>query len=190
MSWSVRMDRSISSPATPSRREGRSAPPKPGHPVGSWLEIVGKGAKFRHALSLAITRPLVKRAMPDRSMTLSDVLELDLGDPLGAFRQRFLLPDGIAYFDGHSLGPLPRQAQAKLGEVVEDQWVRDRTLADNLAIDSRLRGCDLVKIPNRDLVPGGSIRNRAIVTQQKTKRPAPCREFPIGLGTEHSARQG
>lgn len=57
-------------------------------------------------------------------MTLSGVLELDLGDPLRALRQRFLLPDGIAYFDGHSLGPLPCQAQAKLGEVVEDQWGR------------------------------------------------------------------
>ncbi|MCL6741444.1 kynureninase [Sphingomonas sp. RB56-2] len=62
--------------------------------------------------------------MPDRSMILSDVLELDLGDPLRAIRQRFLLPEGIAYFDGHSLGPLPRLTQAKLGEVVNDQWGR------------------------------------------------------------------
>jgi site-specific recombinase XerC len=41
--------------------------------------------------------------------------------------------------------------------------IRDRALFD-LAIDSKLRGCDLVKI-------GAEIRTRAIVIQQKTGRP-------------------
>lgn len=48
--------------------------------------------------------------------------------------------------------------------------LRDRALFD-LAIDSKLRGCDLVKIRIGDLVSGGRVRNRAIVIQQKTKRP-------------------
>ena len=40
----------------------------------------------------------------------------------------------------------------------------------NLAIDSKLRGCDIVKIKIGDVVAGGVIRNRATVMQQKTKR--------------------
>lgn len=48
--------------------------------------------------------------------------------------------------------------------------LRDRALFD-LAIDSKLRGCDLVKIKTGDLVAGTEIRNRAIVIQQKTGRP-------------------
>lgn len=48
--------------------------------------------------------------------------------------------------------------------------VRDRALFD-LAIDSKLRGCDLVKIKIGDLVSGAEIRTRAIVIQQKTGRP-------------------
>jgi hypothetical protein len=48
--------------------------------------------------------------------------------------------------------------------------IRDRALFD-LAIDSKLRGCDLVKIKIADLVSGAEIRTRAIVTQQKTGRP-------------------
>jgi len=48
--------------------------------------------------------------------------------------------------------------------------LRDRALFD-LAIDSKLRGCDLVKIKIGDLVSGTDIRTRAIVIQQKTGRP-------------------
>ena len=48
--------------------------------------------------------------------------------------------------------------------------LRDRALFD-LAIDSKLRGCDLVKLKIGDLVSGPDIRTRAIVIQQKTGRP-------------------
>ena len=48
--------------------------------------------------------------------------------------------------------------------------LRDRTLFD-LAIDSKLRGCDLVKIRIGDVVAGADIRNRATLIQQKTNRP-------------------
>jgi integrase len=47
---------------------------------------------------------------------------------------------------------------------------RDRALFD-LAIDSKLRGCDLVKIRIGDLFAGPDIRTRAIVIQQKTGKP-------------------
>lgn len=51
-----------------------------------------------------------------------------------------------------------------------EERLRDRALFD-LAIDSKLRGCDLVKIKIGDLVLGAEIRTRAIVVQQKTGRP-------------------
>lgn len=51
-----------------------------------------------------------------------------------------------------------------------EERLRDRALFD-LAIDSKLRGCDLVKLKVGDLVAGSDIRNRALVIQQKTSRP-------------------
>jgi len=51
-----------------------------------------------------------------------------------------------------------------------EQRLRDRALFD-LAIDSKLRGCDLVQLQIGDLVSGPNIRKRAAITQQKTGRP-------------------
>ena len=49
---------------------------------------------------------------------------------------------------------------------------QDRDLAlFNLAIDSKLRACDLVKIRVCDISQGGCVAKRAIVMQQKTKTP-------------------
>ena len=48
--------------------------------------------------------------------------------------------------------------------------LRDRALFD-FAIDSKLRGCDVVKVRTGDVVSGGRVRDRAIVVQQKTNRP-------------------
>ncbi|MFK7794841.1 MAG: tyrosine-type recombinase/integrase [Gammaproteobacteria bacterium] len=39
----------------------------------------------------------------------------------------------------------------------------------NLAIDSKLRGCDLVKLRVRDILNGDQIATRTIIMQQKTK---------------------
>jgi hypothetical protein len=51
-----------------------------------------------------------------------------------------------------------------------ERRLRDRAMFD-LAIDSKLRGCDIVKIKIGDLVSGGRVRSRAIVVQQKTGHP-------------------
>src|SRR5438105_12670071 len=49
---------------------------------------------------------------------------------------------------------------------------RTRDLAlFNLAIDSKLRGCDLVRLLVRDVSQGNSVLSRAIILQQKTHRP-------------------
>jgi len=41
----------------------------------------------------------------------------------------------------------------------------------NLAIDSKLRGCDLVALRVHDVVQGSHVAARAIVMQRKTQRP-------------------
>ncbi len=48
--------------------------------------------------------------------------------------------------------------------------VRDLAMF-NLAIDSKLRGCDLVNLYVRDITHGGQIMNRAMIIQRKTQRP-------------------
>ena len=48
--------------------------------------------------------------------------------------------------------------------------VRDLALFD-LAIDSKLRGCDLVALRVSDVAHGQSVLHRAIVLQRKTRRP-------------------
>ena len=53
----------------------------------------------------------------------------------------------------------------------------------NLAIDSKLRGCDLVKLQVRDIAHGTRVMSRAMVMQQKTKRPV---QFEITQQTRES----
>lgn len=48
--------------------------------------------------------------------------------------------------------------------------VRDLAMF-NLAIDSKLRGCDLVSLRVRDITHGSQILPRAMVIQRKTQRP-------------------
>lgn len=52
-------------------------------------------------------------------------LALDADDPIAAARARFLLPDGVVYLDGNSLGALCAPVPAVVADVVERQWGRD-----------------------------------------------------------------
>jgi kynureninase len=54
--------------------------------------------------------------------THSEVQALDDDDPLRSVKDRFVRPEGIAYFDGHSLGLLPRDTVRRQLEVVEQEW--------------------------------------------------------------------
>jgi integrase len=79
-----------------------------------------------------------------------------------------------AWNAGRKLGakrPLhPKQVWAIRFWLEQEHRLRDRALFD-LAIDSKLRGCDLVKVRIGELVSGARMRQRAIVIQQKTGRP-------------------
>jgi integrase len=63
----------------------------------------------------------------------------------------------------------PQQVWAIRFWLDRERRLRDRALFD-LAIDSKLRGCDVVKVKIGDLVSGSRVRSRAIVVQQKTGR--------------------
>ena len=61
---------------------------------------------------------------------------------------------------------------------------RHRDLAlFNLAIDSKLRGCDLTKLRVSDVTRGGRVMARAMVMQQKTQQPV---QFEITDETQES----
>ena len=55
----------------------------------------------------------------------------------------------------------------------------------NLAIDSKLRGCDLVRLKVTDLVVGDRVRERVTVIQSKTRRPV---QFEVSKNTRDSIR--
>jgi len=51
-----------------------------------------------------------------------------------------------------------------------ERRVRDLALFD-IALDSKLRGCDVVSLRLADIMAAGALRSRATVIQQKTGRP-------------------
>ena len=58
-------------------------------------------------------------------MTLDEALALDAADPLAQCRERFVLPEGVIYLDGNSLGALPRATAAAVAATVEREWGGD-----------------------------------------------------------------
>ena len=65
---------------------------------------------------------------------------------------------------------LPKQVWAIRARLELAGNLRDLALF-NVAIDSKLRGCDLVKLSVPDLVKDECVRERVSVIQSKTKRP-------------------
>ena len=72
-----------------------------------------------------------------------------------------------------------------------DDRIRDLALF-NLAIDSKLRACDLVRIRVRDVTHGDQVASRAMVMQRKIKRPVqfdrvqktPSEQLPVSQSQE------
>ena len=50
---------------------------------------------------------------------------LDRIDPLAPLRDKFLLPPGMIYLDGNSLGALPHSTAARVSRVIEKEWGED-----------------------------------------------------------------
>jgi hypothetical protein len=82
----------------------------------------------------------------------------------------------LAWNTGRIIGPKPslkpRHIWAIRTRLQHEHRVRDLAMF-NLAIDSKLRGCDLVRLRVADVVLGGTVRLRTSIIQQKTGRPVP-----------------
>lgn len=54
--------------------------------------------------------------------TLQDCRAMDAQDALRPLRDQFVLPGGVIYLDGNSLGVLPKTAAARVAEAVTQEW--------------------------------------------------------------------
>ena len=55
------------------------------------------------------------------AITRDDCASLDDNDPLRSIRDRFVLPDGIVYLDGNSLGPMARNVPTR-ADTILSEW--------------------------------------------------------------------
>ncbi len=60
--------------------------------------------------------------MLDTVTRRADAEALDRADPLAARRAAFILPEGVIYLDGNSLGPVTHKAKARVAEAVATEW--------------------------------------------------------------------
>jgi integrase len=92
-----------------------------------------------------------------------------------ALRDLFRLPP-TPWNAGRIIGPKPPLKPKHIWAIRQQlkNANRRRDLAlFNTAIDAKLRGCDLVRLRVSDVAPGGGLRDRVTVIQQKTGRPVP-----------------
>ncbi len=59
------------------------------------------------------------------AVRLDEAKALDAADSLAYCRERFILPEGVIYLDGNSLGALPRATAAAVAATIERQWGDD-----------------------------------------------------------------
>ena len=78
----------------------------------------------------------------------------------------------------------PKEVWAIRVRLQLEEHRRDLALF-NLALDSKLRGCDLVRLQVNDVCVGGRVRDRATVIQRKTGRPV---QFEITEQTRAAIR--
>lgn len=81
---------------------------------------------------------------------------------------------GTPWNKGRSIGAKlalkPRHVWSLRFHLQREGMIRDLSMFD-LAIDTKLRGCDLVKLRIGDVVADGEPKKRATVVQQKTGKP-------------------
>lgn len=67
-----------------------------------------------------------RQLRPGAAVSLQErASDLDAASPLAGVRERFVLPEGLVYLDGNSLGALPRHVPDVIADVVRRQWGQD-----------------------------------------------------------------
>ena len=60
-----------------------------------------------------------------KTLKLDDLKSLDQQDPLSEYREAFYLPKNTIYFDGNSLGPVPKKTLNHLNKTINKEWGSD-----------------------------------------------------------------
>ncbi len=69
-----------------------------------------------------MTRDQPNAPLASDPLSRAAAIARDAIDPLRARRDDFLLPDGIIYLDGNSLGALPRATPPRVAQLIADEW--------------------------------------------------------------------
>ena len=56
------------------------------------------------------------------TVSAADIAAMDAADPLARFRKEFLIPEGMIYLDGNSLGVLPKRTVERMNRTVTQEW--------------------------------------------------------------------
>jgi kynureninase len=65
------------------------------------------------------------RKLGANMITRETCLHLDAADSLASYRDQFVVPEGMIYFDGNSLGPMPKATKQRLLKTLEQEWAQD-----------------------------------------------------------------
>jgi integrase len=121
-------------------------------------------------------KPLIATAKADIGRMMQAHLLYNRGVRLMHDTQNFAAPElrRVPWNKGKLTGarpPLrPKHVWAIRTKLQMDKQIRDLALF-NLAIDSKLRGCDVVAVKVDEIAPNGYAVDRATVRQRKTGRP-------------------
>lgn len=106
---------------------------------------------------------------------------------------------GAAWNVGCSIGPeralKPQQVWEVRFHLEHMKRTRDRAMFD-IAVHSKLRGCDVVKLRIGDVVVGGQVRQTSMMIQQKTGTPVsrsatpPVKALVVACPSRHWSARG
>ncbi|MBK9494779.1 MAG: kynureninase [Xanthomonadales bacterium] len=67
------------------------------------------------------------------SITRDQAVAMDVDDRLAPLREQFVLPEGVIYLDGNSLGALPKTTASRVQSVIANEWGQDLIASWNSA---------------------------------------------------------